>query len=108
MLRTPKRRCMPKDHCLIAALIRDYRPVEPDIRERGGSRRLVEFDFGCVNISHWYEPIECLFCRHDRVGQGPICHRALEKDWDSVAGRRLVNNWITRVGLTKRYGGQGR
>ena len=62
----------------------------------------------CALHATGFEPIECLFCHHDRVGQGPVCHRALEKDWDSVAGRRLVNNWITRVGLLKHYGGQGR
>ena len=52
-----------------------------------------------------FEPLECLFCHHDRIGQGTECHRALEADWDSAAGRRLVSGWIARVGLLKRYSG---
>ena len=59
----------------------------------------------CALHGTGFEPLECLFCHHDRIGQGPVCHRALEADWDSAAGRRLVSNWIQRAGLLKRYEG---
>ena len=58
----------------------------------------------CALHGTGFEPLECLFCHHDRIDLGPICHRALEGDWHSEAGRRLVSNWMTRVGLIKRYG----
>lgn len=59
----------------------------------------------CALHGTGFEPLECLFCHHDRIGQGSVCHGALEADWDSAAGRRLVSGWIARVGLLKRYGG---
>lgn len=39
------------------------------------------------------QPLECRFCHHDRRGDGPKCHRDLEKDWDSPSGRALVARW---------------
>lgn len=44
-----------------------------------------------------YEPLECLFCHHLREGMGPACHAALEKDWNTPAGQRLVKDWIGRT-----------
>ncbi len=45
------------------------------------------------------QPLECRFCHHDRPGEGPKCHRALEKDWDSPAGRSLVAKWAAARGV---------
>lgn len=45
------------------------------------------------------QPLECRFCHHDRRGEGPACHRALEKDWNSRAGRALVAKWAAARGL---------
>jgi hypothetical protein len=45
------------------------------------------------------QPLECRFCHHDRPGQGPVCHAALEKDWNSPSGRALVVRWSRRNGL---------
>ncbi len=45
------------------------------------------------------QPLECRFCHHDRRGLGPRCHRDLEKDWDSPAGRGLVTRWAGMMGL---------
>ena len=45
------------------------------------------------------QPLECRFCHHDRRGEGPICHGALEKDWNSHAGRTLVARWAATRGL---------
>lgn len=48
-----------------------------------------------------FQPLECRFCHHDRRGEGPRCHRALEKDWNSPAGRALVARWASLVGLLR-------
>jgi hypothetical protein len=45
------------------------------------------------------QPLECRFCHHDRRGEGPKCHRDLEKDWNSHAGRRLVERWAKALGV---------
>jgi hypothetical protein len=50
-----------------------------------------------------FEPIECLFCHHDRAGLGKKCHADLEKDWNSEAGKQLVAKWIGLTGLNRRY-----
>jgi hypothetical protein len=44
-------------------------------------------------------PLECRFCHHDRVGQGPECHAALEEDWKTPAGRALVGRWCRFMGV---------
>lgn len=45
------------------------------------------------------QPLECRFCHHDRPGDGPRCHRDLEKDWNSASGRALVARWARAAGL---------
>ena len=49
------------------------------------------------------QPIECRFCHHDRPGQGIICHSAIEKDWNTPAGKTLVVKWSNLTGLLERY-----
>ena len=44
------------------------------------------------------QPLECRFCHHARPGQGRLCHDDLEKDWNSPAGRALVDKWIKQAG----------
>jgi hypothetical protein len=44
-------------------------------------------------------PLECRFCHHTRVGLGPKCHAALEREWDSPAGQTLVARWLALRGL---------
>ena len=39
------------------------------------------------------QPLECRFCHHDRVGQGPLCHADIERDWNTPAGISLVVKW---------------
>ena len=41
-----------------------------------------------------FQPLECRFCHHERIGLGPRCHADLEKDWMTPAGQDLVNHWI--------------
>jgi hypothetical protein len=48
----------------------------------------------CTIFGKTFQPIECRFCHHDRIGLGKKCHYAIEKDWNSSKGKRLVNDWL--------------
>ena len=56
-------------------------------------------DGGCELHGTGLQPLECRFCHHDRTGLGPRCHRDLEKDWDSPAGRTLAGKWVRMMRL---------
>jgi len=43
------------------------------------------------------QPLECKFCHHDRIGKGIECHIALEKQWNTVKGQKIIRRWITVV-----------
>ncbi|HEY5158425.1 MAG TPA: hypothetical protein VII93_10740 [Anaerolineales bacterium] len=45
------------------------------------------------------QPLECRFCHHDRVGQGPLCHADIEQDWNTPAGVALVVKWSKQTGF---------
>jgi hypothetical protein len=42
-----------------------------------------------------FQPLECRFCHHARLGLGPKCHADIEKDWQTPSGRELVKEWGT-------------
>lgn len=44
-----------------------------------------------------FQPIECLYCHHERAGLGERCHEALEKDWATEKGQQLVSKWINLI-----------
>lgn len=48
----------------------------------------------CELFGKDYQPLECRFVHHSRKGQGIVCHNALEKDWNSIEGKKLVKEWI--------------
>jgi hypothetical protein len=48
-----------------------------------------------------YQPLECRFCHHGRVGLGPKCHADIEREWNTESGRALVVKWSNLVGLMK-------
>jgi hypothetical protein len=56
-------------------------------------------DQHCGLFGTGLQPLECRFCHHTRRGEGPKCHRALERDWNSHFGRKLVARWATVHGL---------
>lgn len=68
-----------------------------DFAERGCN--FLTPDNRCELFGTGLQPLECRFCHHARRGDGPACHRALEKDWDSHAGRTLVERWAAAAGL---------
>ena len=49
-----------------------------------------------------FQPLECRFCHHDRLGSGPQCHADLEKDWNTPAGQQLIVRWSNLVGRAGR------
>ncbi len=53
----------------------------------------------CELYGTGFQPLECRFCHHDRVGLGPRCHADLEKDWHTPAGQGLVRQWLALTGL---------
>lgn len=53
----------------------------------------------CTLHGTGFQPLECRFCHHDRVGLGAICHADLEKDWSGTAGRKLVERWCRLFGF---------
>ena len=59
-------------------------------------------DNRCELFGTGVQPLECRFCYHDRVGQGPQCHADLEKDWNTPAGQALVESWGRLTGLWER------
>ncbi len=58
----------------------------------------------CTLFGTGLQPLECRFCHHSRVGLGPLCHAALEKDWHSKAGQKLVIRWSKMTGVFEQYG----
>ena len=52
----------------------------------------------CELFGSGHQPLECRFCHHNRQGLGPRCHADLEKDWQTPAGKKLVEEWIKMVG----------
>ncbi len=54
-------------------------------------------DDRCELHGSGFEPLECSFCHHDRPGQGTRCHSAIEKDWNTAAGRTLVVRWSNQT-----------
>src|ERR1043165_9848506 len=51
-----------------------------------------------------YQPLECRFCHHDRVGLGSHCHADIEKDWNTEVGRSLIVKCPRLVGFMKKQG----
>ena len=87
---------------------RTFGVLSPAFKGNEGNLALQFFaDQGCTflkdNLCELFgtglQPLECRFCHHSRLGLGPECHAALEKDWHSPEGQRLVLRWneITRA-----------
>jgi hypothetical protein len=53
----------------------------------------------CELFGTGVQPLECRFCHHDRLGEGEKCHLDIEKDWNSYAGRALIEKWIYVTGF---------
>ena len=51
----------------------------------------------CGLFNSGVQPLECRFCHHTRIGEGKKCHDALEKDWNTFRGQKVVKKWIEKV-----------
>ncbi|HAZ22808.1 MAG TPA: hypothetical protein DHD79_10750 [Firmicutes bacterium] len=80
--------------------------LAPAFRGCENSIALQEFAHcGCCFLSNGlcelhgtgFQPLECRFCHHDRLGLGSKCHADLEKEWQTSAGQALVKKWIQLV-----------
>ena len=58
----------------------------------------------CELYGTGFQPMECRFCHHTRKGMGKECHSAIEMDWHSQAGQRLVIRWMKLMHVLDKYG----
>ena len=58
----------------------------------------------CTLFGSGLQPLECRFCHHTRQNQGVACHAALERDWNSPRGQKLVIQWNQVTRVFERYG----
>ena len=58
----------------------------------------------CELFGTGLQPLECRFCHHTRTGLGKKCHAAIENDWHSKKGQRLVIRWSQETRIFERYG----
>jgi hypothetical protein len=50
------------------------------------------------------QPIECRYCHHSRKGLGKKCHDAIEKNWNTNEGKKLIVKWGNILGFWNRQG----
>ena len=49
----------------------------------------------CTLFGKSFQPLECRFCHQTRFGLGEKCHHAIEQDWKTSKGKRLIENWLS-------------
>ena len=75
---------------------------------RGAEQRFATDEFsrnGCTFLADGLcqlhgtglQPLECRFCHHDRADEGRRCHKDIERQWNTAAGRALVVRWSNRT-----------
>jgi hypothetical protein len=50
------------------------------------------------------QPLECRFCHHTRKNAGKKCHLEIEKDWNSIEGKKLIVKWGNKIGFWNKQG----
>ncbi len=48
----------------------------------------------CSIYNKPFQPAECRFCHHERIGQGKKCHIEIGHDWNTKKGKRLIKSWL--------------
>ncbi|MBN1983004.1 MAG: hypothetical protein JW795_15840 [Chitinivibrionales bacterium] len=51
-------------------------------------------DLKCELFGTGVQPLECRYCHHERRNQGPECHTAIEKEWYSQQGQKVIVEWF--------------
>ena len=49
-----------------------------------------------------FQPLECRYCHHERIGMGKKCHLEIESDWNSPKGKELVEKWVALTDFAKK------
>ena len=58
----------------------------------------------CELFGTGLQPLECRYCHHTRMGLGEKCHLAIEKDWFSKEGQKLIIRWGELTGFFEHQG----
>lgn len=58
----------------------------------------------CELFGTGFQPLECRFCHHDRLGLGTECHLAIEKEWNTPPAQRLIVRWGNKTGFWQKQG----
>ena len=58
----------------------------------------------CELYAHGLMPLECSYCHHKRKGMGDQCHLDIEKDWNTITGKKLIVRWGNITGFWGRQG----
>jgi hypothetical protein len=58
----------------------------------------------CELFDTGFQPMECRFCHHSRKGHGIKCHSDIEKEWNTIEGKRLIVRWGNITGFWQQQG----
>ena len=92
---------------------RTFGVLSPAFKGNEGTYALQEFSGqGCTFLKEGLcelfgtglQPLECRYCHHSRKGRGVRCHRDIEKDWNTEAGKRVIVRWGNSTGFWQRQG----
>jgi hypothetical protein len=81
-----------------------FKGCEADFALNDFSKKGCNFlkDSLCELYETGFQPLECRFCHHNRVGLGPQCHQDIEKDWNTPVGQAVIAHWGKITGLWER------
>jgi hypothetical protein len=58
----------------------------------------------CELYGTGFQPLECRFCHHDRIGLGIECHTNIEKEWKTLNAKRVIVRWGNLIGFWQQQG----
>jgi hypothetical protein len=58
----------------------------------------------CELFGTGFQPLECRFCHHSRVGEGIKCHADIEEEWNTPRGKRVIVRWGNLTGFWSQQG----
>jgi len=90
---------------------RDFGVLSPSFKGNEGNYAFQVFSGnGCTFLKNdlcelygtEFQPLECRYCHHERIGSGEECHFDIEKEWNSEKGKRLIVQWGNITGFWQR------
>ncbi len=58
----------------------------------------------CELFGTGFQPLECMFCHHERTGEGIKCHADIEKEWNTPYAKRVIVKWGNLTGFWQQQG----